>query len=126
MSIRVRTRAEGAVDDAPEFPAAERRAQVARRRAVRSSRVRPAGGIRTLADARDYMALTARWLGEAAVSPRRFRIGASALLDDLEAVLLTFGRGLNIVARASDAWGAEIEDDGSATQPAPPVVIDGV
>ena len=32
--------------------------------------------------------------------------------DDLEAELLTFGRGLNIVARASDAWGAEIEDDG--------------
>jgi anti-sigma regulatory factor (Ser/Thr protein kinase) len=32
--------------------------------------------------------------------------------DDLDAMLLTFGRGLNIVARASDAWGAEIEDDG--------------
>lgn len=32
--------------------------------------------------------------------------------DDLDAVLLTFGRGLNIVARASDAWGAEIEEDG--------------
>jgi anti-sigma regulatory factor (Ser/Thr protein kinase) len=32
--------------------------------------------------------------------------------DDLEAELLTFGRGLNIVARASDAWGAEIEDEG--------------
>lgn len=27
-------------------------------------------------------------------------------------VLLTFGRGLAIVARASDAWGAEIEPDG--------------
>lgn len=26
--------------------------------------------------------------------------------------LLTFGRGLGIVARGSDAWGAEIEDDG--------------
>ena len=32
--------------------------------------------------------------------------------DDHHAELLTFGRGLNIVARASDAWGAEIEDDG--------------
>ena len=32
--------------------------------------------------------------------------------DDPDAILLTFGRGLNIVARASDAWGAEIEDDG--------------
>jgi len=32
--------------------------------------------------------------------------------DDPESVLLTFGRGLNIVARAADAWGAEIEDEG--------------
>ena len=29
--------------------------------------------------------------------------------DDL---LLTFGRGLSIVARSADAWGAEVEDDG--------------
>ena len=38
-------------------------------------------------------------------------------LPDLEAdpaddVLLTFGRGLSIVARVSSAWGAEIEDEG--------------
>jgi anti-sigma regulatory factor (Ser/Thr protein kinase) len=33
-------------------------------------------------------------------------------LDGLDDLLLTFGRGLSIVARASDAWGAEIEDDG--------------
>ncbi len=38
-------------------------------------------------------------------------------LPDLEAdpaddVLLTFGRGLSIVARVSSAWGAEIEEDG--------------
>lgn len=32
--------------------------------------------------------------------------------DDLDDLLLTFGRGLSIVARASDAWGADIEDDG--------------
>lgn len=32
--------------------------------------------------------------------------------DDVEQMLLTFGRGLNIVARASEAWGAEIEGDG--------------
>ncbi|CAN5410747.1 hypothetical protein BH11ACT8_BH11ACT8_35320 [soil metagenome] len=32
--------------------------------------------------------------------------------DDLDGLLLTFGRGLSIVARAADAWGAEIEDDG--------------
>ena len=36
--------------------------------------------------------------------------------DDL---LLTFGRGLSIVARSSDAWGAEIEDDGKIVWFAP-------
>ncbi len=39
--------------------------------------------------------------------------------DDLEAMLLTFGRGLNIVARASDAWGADIEPDGKVVWFAP-------
>ncbi len=33
-------------------------------------------------------------------------------IDDVEETLLTFGRGLNIVARASEAWGAEIEAHG--------------
>lgn len=33
-------------------------------------------------------------------------------LDGLDDLLLTFGRGLSIVARASDAWGAEIEEEG--------------
>jgi hypothetical protein len=32
--------------------------------------------------------------------------------DDDADLLLTFGRGLSIVARSSDAWGAEIENDG--------------
>ncbi|MCW2797615.1 MAG: ATP-binding region, ATPase domain protein [Nocardioides sp.] len=32
--------------------------------------------------------------------------------DDDDDLLLTFGRGLSIVARSSDAWGAEIEEDG--------------
>lgn len=32
--------------------------------------------------------------------------------DDEDDLLLTFGRGLSIVARSADAWGAEIEDDG--------------
>jgi anti-sigma regulatory factor (Ser/Thr protein kinase) len=36
--------------------------------------------------------------------------------DDL---LLTFGRGLSIVARCSDAWGAELEDDGKTVWFAP-------
>ena len=46
-----------------------------------------AGGIRSVADAAVYMQLTALHLGAAAVGPQRFRIGASALLDDIEAVL---------------------------------------
>jgi len=44
-----------------------------------------AGGIRTVADAAVYIALAAYHLGEA--TPRLFRIGASGLLDDIEAVL---------------------------------------
>jgi anti-sigma regulatory factor (Ser/Thr protein kinase) len=39
--------------------------------------------------------------------------------DDLDEVLLTFGRGLSIVARASTAWGAEMEDDGKVVWFAP-------
>jgi len=46
-----------------------------------------AGGIRTVADAALYMGLVAAALGDAALNPRRFRIGASALLNDIEAVL---------------------------------------
>ncbi|MCY7396963.1 MAG: ATP-binding protein [Nocardioides sp.] len=34
------------------------------------------------------------------------------LQDDLDETLLTFGRGLSIVARASTAWGADLEPDG--------------
>ncbi len=44
-----------------------------------------AGGIRTVADAAPYIALTQEHLGE--VTPARFRIGASGLLNDIEAVL---------------------------------------
>jgi len=43
------------------------------------------GGIRTVADARLYIDLTRQALGT--VTPRRFRIGASALLDDIIATL---------------------------------------
>ena len=46
-----------------------------------------AGGVRTVADAAVYMALVAQHLGDAAWSPARFRIGASGLLSDIEAVL---------------------------------------
>ena len=45
------------------------------------------GGIRRVADALPYIALCRQHLGEAALQPQRLRIGASALLDDIEAVL---------------------------------------
>jgi deoxyribose-phosphate aldolase len=48
---------------------------------------KPAGGIRTVSDAAVYIALTTQHLGAAAVNPARFRIGASGLLNDIEAVL---------------------------------------
>jgi deoxyribose-phosphate aldolase len=48
---------------------------------------KPAGGIRTVADAARYIALVGEILGPGAVRPARFRIGASALLDDIQAVL---------------------------------------
>jgi deoxyribose-phosphate aldolase len=46
-----------------------------------------AGGIRTVADAATYMALADEVLGADAVAPQRFRIGASALLNDIESLL---------------------------------------
>jgi deoxyribose-phosphate aldolase len=46
-----------------------------------------AGGIKTVADAVVYMQLVEKHLGADAVSPRRFRIGASGLLNDIAAVL---------------------------------------
>ena len=46
-----------------------------------------AGGIRTLADARVYLALAQERLGADWVNPARFRIGASALFDALLAEL---------------------------------------
>ena len=48
---------------------------------------KPAGGIRTVADAGLYIDLVAAHLGAAALGPARFRIGASSLLADIEAVL---------------------------------------
>jgi deoxyribose-phosphate aldolase len=48
---------------------------------------KPAGGIRMVADAGIYIALVREILGDDAVSPARFRIGASGLLNDIEAVL---------------------------------------
>ena len=45
------------------------------------------GGIRTVADAAVYMDLLVKHLGAQALTPARFRIGASSLLNDIEAVL---------------------------------------
>jgi len=48
---------------------------------------KPSGGIRTVADAAIYMALCREWLGPQALHPTRFRIGASSVLNDIEAIL---------------------------------------
>lgn len=63
----------------------------ARGRAAAHVGFKPAGGIRTVADAAIYLALVDEILGRDAVGPARFRIGASGLLNDIEAVLA--GRG---------------------------------
>jgi deoxyribose-phosphate aldolase len=46
-----------------------------------------AGGLRRVTDVVPYVELCARHLGASALSPRRLRFGASALLDDVVAVL---------------------------------------
>jgi deoxyribose-phosphate aldolase len=48
---------------------------------------KPSGGIRTVADATVYMALCSEYLGPQALNPKRFRIGASSILADIEAIL---------------------------------------
>lgn len=45
------------------------------------------GGIRSVQAAQVYMDLCQETLGSAALGPQRFRLGASSLLDDIEAVL---------------------------------------
>ena len=57
------------------------------RRPARASASRPSGGIRTVAGALPYLDAVAQALGAAALTPARFRIGASSLLADIEAVL---------------------------------------
>lgn len=46
-----------------------------------------AGGVRTVDDVAVYAKLVREHLGDAALAPQRFRLGASGLLDDIEAVL---------------------------------------
>jgi deoxyribose-phosphate aldolase len=64
---------------------------------------KPAGGIRTVADAQAYMALVREVLGDTALSPQRFRIGASGLLEDIEAVLGGCADGSACVATRASA-----------------------
>lgn len=49
--------------------------------------LKPSGGLRTVADVQPYMALVTAHLGAGALNPKRFRIGASSLYADIEAVL---------------------------------------
>jgi deoxyribose-phosphate aldolase len=58
------------------------------------------GGIRRVGDALPYLRLCRSQLGEAALQPQRFRIGASSLLDDIEAQL----GGTAAVAAAQDGY----------------------
>ena len=48
---------------------------------------KPSGGIRSVADAAVYIGLVEEILGADALNPQRFRIGASSVLADIEAVL---------------------------------------
>jgi deoxyribose-phosphate aldolase len=49
--------------------------------------IKLSGGLRRVADVAPYLELVARHLGADALQPARLRIGASSLLDDIEAVL---------------------------------------
>jgi deoxyribose-phosphate aldolase len=49
--------------------------------------IKPSGGIRTLDDARTYLALADQVMGPSWASPRTFRFGASGLLDAIEAAI---------------------------------------
>jgi deoxyribose-phosphate aldolase len=48
---------------------------------------KPSGGIRTVADATSYIVLCEEFLGTASLTSARFRIGASSILSDIEAIL---------------------------------------
>lgn len=56
-------------------------------RAAGRAGFKASGGIRSVAEAAVYLGLCEQALGREAVQPRRLRIGASSLLNDIEAVL---------------------------------------
>jgi deoxyribose-phosphate aldolase len=75
-----------------EPSAIEKNAWPTERIAARSSAAAPvgfkvSGGVRSLDDAMIYLQLQAKILGPDSLTRARFRIGASALLDNLEAAL---------------------------------------
>ena len=76
-----------AVSATPEAARALLEAIAANPRARTSVGFKAAGGIRTVADAARYIELVDELLGPDALTPARFRIGASALLNDIERVL---------------------------------------
>jgi deoxyribose-phosphate aldolase len=76
-----------AVSATPQAARALLEAIAADERARRSVGFKAAGGIRTVADAAVYIELVDELLGPDALTPARFRIGASALLNDIERVL---------------------------------------
>ena len=52
--------------------------------------LKPAGGIRTSADAISWLILVKEYLGNEWLNPQLFRIGASGLLSDIERELYSF------------------------------------
>jgi deoxyribose-phosphate aldolase len=71
----------------PEAADAMLRAIVAHPAAHDRAGLKVSGGLRRVADVLPYLALCRRHLGDAALQPQRLRIGASSLLDDIEALL---------------------------------------
>jgi deoxyribose-phosphate aldolase len=76
-----------AVSATPEAARCLLEAIAADPRARTSVGFKAAGGIRTVVDAAAYVDLVDDLLGADALTPARFRIGASALLNDIERVL---------------------------------------
>lgn len=60
-----------------------------RRHTGRLVGLKPAGGVRTVADAIGWMRLVLNTLGETFLSPTYFRFGASGLLDNIVTVVQT-------------------------------------
>lgn len=55
--------------------------------------LKPAGGVRTLADAIAWMTMIKNTLGDEWLNPNLFRFGASGLLDDIEKVVNKIVKG---------------------------------